>query len=197
MLGGVDFARGVETLHRLFGDPPRDKLTACFHEAGHATVSVAMGGMLTKCYVRNTPGEDGEECWIGYTEAPIHGVTGDAVNIRAEPERARKLAVRTIAGVAAEMLMGRGHPASSVEEQYEVAAIATALVGKDGAEAWVNARLNEAAAILRENTLMFVGIATALHDCHKATADDFAHQNLYRCRFFADTGSDTSPENSD
>ena len=166
MFGGVDFARTVEMMHRLYGDPPRDKLTASVHEAGHATVSLALGGTLTECYVKDTP--DG---WVGYADAPIPGVTGDAINIRAEPERARKIAIRTIAGVAAEMVMGCGHPASSTEEQFEVAAIATALVGKDQAEAWVNKRLNEAAEILRENTLLFATIADALYTEDRATAE--------------------------
>jgi len=127
-----------------FGYPPQDREIAVAHEAGHLVVGAALGGVCVRAYVR----EDEPGVWIGFNAMNIPQVNDRLINVRKDPARAAKWAIYLVAGIAAEMVIGRFHPASSFEEATMVGELSAALAVLQGERHQVVAADIFAAAVL-------------------------------------------------
>lgn len=98
-----------------YGLPPSDAPLVAAHEAGHMIVGLAMGGQFEVCQIARL-GCD----WIGYTSVfrpGVHTAANEAkFDVREQPRRAFLTLPQHLGGLAAEVVIGRFHPASSLEE---------------------------------------------------------------------------------
>jgi hypothetical protein len=109
---------------RRFGRPPHDRAIVVAHEVGHIVVAAGLGGTCTGASVRKGP----SGIWVGFTGTRIPSVTvGPPLNPTSEPERAFRWIISLLAGVAAEQVVGRQHPASSFEEVERARGVAAVI----------------------------------------------------------------------
>ena len=99
---------------REHGMPPTDADIAAAHEAGHVIVGLAMGGRFGEAYIVPNQGR-----WEGYSSVNIPGVNSvENCNALTDPRRGWLLGLQRAGGIHGEIIIGRYHPASSIDEAF-------------------------------------------------------------------------------
>ena len=155
---------------RQCGAAPYDRAVAAAHEAGHAVVSLTLGGRPGPVTVSESqPG-----VWTGWTtfQWPPEQRSGE-VHPLEHPWEARHAMVVAISGYAGEDAAGLAHPASSPDEVFPVVAGCTAVAQHCGLEAdvLVAGVLREAADRIGSNRKLFDAIRHALEASDRVTAE--------------------------
>lgn len=146
--------REVASLVKRHGYPPTDRRTAASHEAGHVVVGLAMGGTFDTSVVR----VDDYGRYVGYSRVVLPGAPWPTLTL----ENCAQLLPGLLAGIEAERLTGRFHPASSIEEVYLALMHARLVVGQGAANEMVIHAQSVAYACLMECRPQFDAIATSL-----------------------------------
>jgi hypothetical protein len=145
---------------REHGMPPVDSDVAAAHEAGHVVVGLAMGGAFGDAFILCNSGR-----WEGFSMVTIPGVhSKEDCNIFTNPRRGWLLGLQRAGGIHGEILIGRYHPASSIDEAFIMNSLAHGLGNLFGVSMeWVAASLSIASMrVISANMDAFEIVRTAL-----------------------------------
>ncbi len=116
--------REAAIAEQQFGRDPATKAQAAAHEAGHIILAHAAGALVTSARIFDEA-DRGRRAWVGITHHESPDPTGIAggsgfTTVAAAPVCAFRFAIVAGAGFAGEILAGLDHPASSLDERWEV-----------------------------------------------------------------------------
>ncbi|MCZ8106773.1 MAG: hypothetical protein O9972_53980 [Burkholderiales bacterium] len=160
------FPARFERIVQKRGYPPLDREIAVAHEAGHLVVGAALGGTCSRTDVW----EDIPGVWSGFSAMTIPGVNYRTINLETDPKWGERWGKYLVGGLAAEMVIRRFHPASSLHERsrfLEFCVELSSVQGKD-AELVVANLLGSAVRTIRNNIAAFESVCATFATTNSA-----------------------------
>lgn len=145
-----------------YGSPPYTRDAAVAHEAGHALVTLTLGGEIRSVEVYQAqPG-----MWVGWSEVSWPGIESRPVNALEHPIEALHSLLFRLAGFAGESAAGLEHMASSPDETYHALSVLIGVALRRGlnAERLMDTVVNLARHRIEANAALFNEMRQAMAD---------------------------------
>lgn len=172
---GRDFALWTTEMAQTHGLPPHHRDAAAAHEAGHAVVAMTMGASISRIsLLRHETMPEVWGGWCGFDWPP--SIKCERVYSLMQPLETTHAAVNQVAGVVGEYCAGYGHPASSLDETYEVLGVCAGVsdVRNIDIHDLFHRIFEDARRRIIKNPNLFRALLRALHDRDELQAADIS-----------------------